>query len=76
MGHSTTAGKSLHAWYSVHALHDYEIVATDQVCMICHTCELLMTADEIFAGFDVTFEAALKADDLLELPPAQEETNA
>lgn len=76
MGHSAAAGKSLSAWYKVHAEHDYEVVATSQVCLICHTCELLMTADEIFAGFDVTFEAALQVDDILELPIAKEEPNA
>ncbi len=77
MGHKAAAGKSLSRWYAVHRDHDYEIVATSQVCMICHTCEMLMTADEIFAGFEVTIEAALQADDILDLPIKKEEvTNA
>lgn len=67
MGHNQAAAKSLQNWYEVHRDHNYDCYATSQVTYVCHTCELIMTSDDILAGFLVTRESALRSDDILEL---------
>lgn len=76
MGHNKPVALTMSPWYSFHRDHDYDVFATDQIVFICHTCELMMTADAIAAGFIVTPTAALHADDLVLEPAPEEETNA
>lgn len=67
MGHNKPAPKSLQTWYDMHRDHDYDCYPTTQVHYVCHTCEIIMTSDDILAGFEVSRESALNADDTLVL---------
>lgn len=61
MSHNKPAPQDLSPWYKVHGDHQIEMLATDQVQVVCHTCQIRMTADEIEAGFAVTKRSAQEA---------------
>lgn len=77
MGHNKPVAISMSPWYKFHRDHDFDVLSTTQIVFICHTCELMITADAIAAGFILTSDAAIDADDLLVLTAiAEGETDA
>lgn len=75
MSHNKAAGQTLSPWYDVHGEHEFECVATTQVHFICHTCEMIMTADQIAAGFKTSAKAAMSADDVIEIIEEEKEAS-